>query len=103
MKLFTPILGGFAGLMAILAFIFYFINSGQDNRGTSVGFFVGTAVVFSLFAFISTFFNKETPISSQAKVNANVRKIALIIVVPVVLFIIILYLLAWWLGKGLTF
>ncbi len=90
--------------MPILAFVFYFVNSDQDNRNTNVGFFIGAAVVFAILAFISTFFNKQVQtFNSQAKVNADVRKISLMIAVPIVLFIAILYLLAWWLGEGLTF
>ena len=104
MKLITPILGGFALLMAVLAIALNFVNAGQDNRGTTVGFFVGTAIIFAVLAFISTFFNKQPQAGNiQTRINTNVRKLALIIIVPIVLFIAILYLLAWWLGKGLTF
>jgi hypothetical protein len=98
MKLITPILSGFALLVAILAFASYFANSGQDNRGTSVGFFVGTAVVFAVLAFVSTFFNKQAhAVDTQTIVNTSVRRISLMIVVPVILFIAAIYLYAWWL------
>lgn len=105
MKLITFILAGFAGLMAILALGSYFVSSSQDSRGTTVGFLVGTSIVFAVLAFISTFFNKSSPSGSrvQPNVNKKVRILSLSIIVPVVLFITILYLLAWWLGKGLTF
>lgn len=91
--------------MALLAVASYFESANQDNRAATVGFFVGMAIVFAALAFIATFFNRQPPVSTnlQPKLNKNVRIMAFMIILPVVTFIIILYLLAWWLGKGLTF
>src|SRR5579885_612135 len=97
MKLITPILGGFAALMAIFSVGSYFIFANQDNRGTSVGFFVGTAVLFAVLAYISTYFNKSSGSSNklQQDINVKVRRVSLLIVVPVILFIAALYILNW--------
>jgi hypothetical protein len=97
MRLITPILGGSALLMAALACATYFINAEQANRGTTVGYFMGAAVVFAVLAFASTFINKRSQgIDAQTNANKNVRKVALIIIVPVLLFVAIIYLAAWY-------
>lgn len=103
MKLISPILAGFAAVMALVAFVSYFTFS-QDSRGTAVGYFVGTAVVFAFLAFISSFFVRPTETNpSQAGTTRIARRLALVILIPIVLFIAAIYAFSWWLNRGYNF